>query len=172
MPSIGDLVEAKHDVIIGGGLIGAFTYPDCALRCLNSVLFAKGDFGGETTSYNTRLAHGGIRYIARKDDWPLAIEFLRERHILRSIASRLVNDMEFILRIYDGCIDFTLTIESILTPRVLTGRLKRLIQTNYPCACRNLHVRFARGAHVYRSDFFTITNTNDIICLRIRIPSA
>jgi len=54
---------------------------------------------------------------------------LRERKILKEIAPHLVHDMDFILPIYDGCIDFPLTIDSLLESHSLTGNVKRLIQT-------------------------------------------
>jgi len=131
MCNIEDSVATEHNVIIiGGGLIGAFIYLDCALRGLDPILFERGDFGAETTSYNTRLAHGGVRYTARKEDWSLVIESLRERYTLKKIAPHLVHDMDFLLPIYDGCIDFPLTIESILDSHYLHGGLRRLLQTS------------------------------------------
>lgn len=53
-----------HDVIIiGGGVTGAGTARDCAMRGLKVLLFEKGSPGGATTASSSHLIHGGLRYL-------------------------------------------------------------------------------------------------------------
>jgi glycerol-3-phosphate dehydrogenase len=50
-------------VIIGGGINGAGIARDAALRGLSVILFDKSDFGSGTSSWSSRLIHGGLRYL-------------------------------------------------------------------------------------------------------------
>ena len=50
-------------IIIGAGINGASIARDAAMRGLNVLLLDKGDIAGGTTSWSTRLIHGGLRYL-------------------------------------------------------------------------------------------------------------
>ena len=50
-------------IVIGGGINGVAVARDAALRGLKTVLIEKSDFGGGTTSWSSRLVHGGLRYL-------------------------------------------------------------------------------------------------------------
>ena len=50
-------------VIIGGGINGVGIARDAAGRGLNTCLIEKGDIASETSSWSTKLIHGGIRYL-------------------------------------------------------------------------------------------------------------
>ena len=49
--------------IIGGGINGAGIARDAAGRGLSVCLADKGEIGGATSSWSTKLIHGGLRYL-------------------------------------------------------------------------------------------------------------
>jgi glycerol-3-phosphate dehydrogenase len=50
-------------IVIGAGINGAGIARDAAVRGLKVLLLDKGDIGGGTSSWSTRLIHGGLRYL-------------------------------------------------------------------------------------------------------------
>jgi len=86
-------------VVIGGGVNGAATARDAALRGLSVLLVEKDDFAGGTTSWSTRLIHGGLRYL-EYFEFSLVRESLREREILLRIAPHLVKPIQMTIPIY------------------------------------------------------------------------
>ena len=49
--------------IIGGGINGAGIARDASGRGLSVCLADKGEIGGATSSWSTKLIHGGLRYL-------------------------------------------------------------------------------------------------------------
>ena len=99
---LGNLEQAQFDVIvIGAGINGAGIARDAAMRGLNVLLVDKGDIGGGTTSYSTRLIHGGLRYLEH-GEIGLVRESLRERERLLRIAPHLVQPLDFLIPVYAG----------------------------------------------------------------------
>lgn len=93
-------VHRSYDlVVIGGGINGAGVARDAALRGLSTLLLDKGDFGGGTTSWSTRLIHGGLRYL-ETFEFALVRESLREREILLRTAPHLVRPLQLTIPIY------------------------------------------------------------------------
>jgi glycerol-3-phosphate dehydrogenase len=88
-------------IVIGGGITGAGTARDAALRGLSCLLLEKGDFASGVTSKSTRLIHGGLRYLANFEV-DLVAESLRERAILRRQAPYLIHPMPILIPIYRG----------------------------------------------------------------------
>ncbi len=86
-------------VVIGGGVNGAATARDAALRGLSVLLVEKNDFAGGTTSWSTRLVHGGLRYL-EYFEFHLVRESLREREILLKTAPHLVQPIQMTIPIY------------------------------------------------------------------------
>ncbi|MGJ3249299.1 MAG: glycerol-3-phosphate dehydrogenase [Elainellaceae cyanobacterium] len=86
-------------IVIGGGINGAGVARDAALRGLNTILIEKGDFCGGTTSWSTRLIHGGLRYL-EYFEFALVRESLREREILLHTAPHLVNPLLLTIPVY------------------------------------------------------------------------
>jgi glycerol-3-phosphate dehydrogenase len=86
-------------VIIGGGINGAGIARDAAMRGLSVILLEKSDFGGGTTSFSSRLIHGGLRYLEYAEI-NLVYESLHERSYLRKNASHLVNRIRINIPIY------------------------------------------------------------------------
>jgi glycerol-3-phosphate dehydrogenase len=88
-------------IVIGGGITGAGTARDAALRGLSCLLLEKEDFASGVTSKTTRLIHGGLRYLANFEV-DLVAESLRERAILRRMAPYLIRPIPLIIPIYKG----------------------------------------------------------------------
>ncbi len=88
-------------IVIGGGVNGAGVARDAALRGLKTILIEKGDFAGGTSSWSTRLIHGGLRYL-EYFEVPLVRESLREREILLHTAPHLVRPLLLTIPIYKG----------------------------------------------------------------------
>ena len=92
-------VERIDLIVIGAGINGAGIARDAALRGLRVILLDKGDIGGGTTSWSTRLIHGGLRYLEHRE-FGLVRESLRERERLLHIAPHLVQPLPLLLPIY------------------------------------------------------------------------
>jgi len=86
-------------LIIGGGATGCFTARDCAMRGLSVALVEAKDFGSATSAHNSKLAHGGLRYL-RNLEISLVRESLRERRNLMRIAPHMVRPLPFLLPLY------------------------------------------------------------------------
>jgi glycerol-3-phosphate dehydrogenase len=86
-------------IIIGAGINGAGVARDAAIRGLKVLLLDKGDFGGGTSSWSTRLIHGGLRYLEH-GELGLVRESLREREILLNIAPHLIKPLSILVPIY------------------------------------------------------------------------
>src|SRR3954465_15680657 len=92
--------ERPFDVIVvGAGINGAGIARDAALRGLRVLVLDKGDVASGTTSWSTRLVHGGLRYLEHLEV-PLVRESLRERETLLKIAPHLVRPLSFFVPIY------------------------------------------------------------------------
>lgn len=87
-------------IVIGGGCNGAGIAWDGALRGLRVLLLEKEDFGWATSAWNSRLIHGGLKYL-EKYDVRLVRESLREREWLLRAAPHLVRPRQFVLPFYD-----------------------------------------------------------------------
>src|SRR5688572_1167086 len=86
-------------IVIGAGINGAGIARDAAMRGLNVLLLDKADIGGGTSSWSTRLIHGGLRYLEH-GEFGLVRESLRERECLMNIAPHLVHPLRLLLPIY------------------------------------------------------------------------
>ena len=86
-------------IIIGAGINGAGVARDAAMRGLKVLLLDKGDLGGGTSSWSTRLIHGGLRYLEH-GEFGLVRESLRERETLLRIAPHLVRPLPLLFPIY------------------------------------------------------------------------
>ncbi len=91
--------QAYDLIVIGGGINGAATARDAALRGLKTVLIDKGDFACGTTSWSSRLVHGGLRYL-EYFEFNLVRESLAEREILLRSAPHLVHPLQLTIPIY------------------------------------------------------------------------
>ncbi|MFG6097039.1 glycerol-3-phosphate dehydrogenase/oxidase [Leptothoe sp. ISB3NOV94-8A] len=100
MPDYSTIEATTYDlIVIGGGINGVAVARDGALRGLKTILIEKGDFGGGTTSWSSRLVHGGLRYL-EYFEFNLVRESLREREILLRTAPHLVKPIQMTIPIY------------------------------------------------------------------------
>ena len=86
-------------IIIGAGINGAGIARDASLRGLRVLLLDKGDLASGTSSWSTRLIHGGLRYL-EYGEIGLVRESLREREILLRIAPHLVKPLAMVVPLY------------------------------------------------------------------------
>ena len=99
----GALIKAFEDfegdwdvVIVGGGATGLGILLDASQRGLKAVLFERGDFAQETSSFSTKLVHSGIRYLK---DFKLShyLESLSEQIVFRKSLPNLVSEIDFLI---------------------------------------------------------------------------
>ena len=90
-------MSKKFDLfIIGGGINGAGIARDAAGRGLSVCLADKGEIGGATSSWSTKLVHGGLRYLENYE-FKLVRESLKEREIVYKIARHISKPIPFII---------------------------------------------------------------------------
>jgi len=93
---------AEYDlVVIGAGINGAGIARDAALRGLSVLLLDRSDIGSGTSSWSSRLIHGGLRYL-EYGELPLVFESLRERRLLRKVAPHLVKRLRLKIPVYEN----------------------------------------------------------------------
>ncbi len=86
-------INSEYDVIIiGGGITGAGTARDCAMRGLSVLVVDKQDFANGATGRNHGLLHSGARYAVT--DRESAAECIRENMTLRKIAAHCVEETD------------------------------------------------------------------------------
>ena len=90
MPDIYDIF------ILGGGINGAGIARDAAGRGLKVCLADKGEIGGATSSWSTKLIHGGLRYLENYE-FKLVRESLKEREVIHQIANKITKPLPFII---------------------------------------------------------------------------
>lgn len=79
-------------IIIGGGITGAGTARDCALRGLKTLLVERSDLTNGATGRNHGLLHSGARYAVT--DQESATECIEENMILRKVARHCVEETD------------------------------------------------------------------------------
>src|ERR1700744_3664852 len=96
------LASEQFDLlIIGGGATGCFSARDAAMRGLKVALVESNDFASATSAHNSKLAHGGLRYL-RNLEISLVRESLAERRHLQMMAPHLVRPLPFLLPLYNA----------------------------------------------------------------------
>ena len=100
MRDLAQIQRTEFDVIvIGGGINGAGVARDAALRGLKTILVEKNDFASGSSSWSSRLIHGGLRYL-EYFEFPLVRESLKEREVLLRTAPHLVTPLQLTIPIY------------------------------------------------------------------------
>ncbi|MBQ1673984.1 MAG: anaerobic glycerol-3-phosphate dehydrogenase subunit A [Bacteroidales bacterium] len=79
-------------IIIGGGITGAGTQRDCAMRGLRTLLIERSDIATGATGRNHGLLHSGARYAV--NDPESAEECIKENRILRRIAAHCIEETD------------------------------------------------------------------------------
>jgi glycerol-3-phosphate dehydrogenase len=90
MPEVIDLL------VVGGGINGAGIARDAAGRGLTVTLVEKDDLASATSSWSSKLIHGGLRYLEQYE-FRLVREALREREVLLTLAPHIIRPLLFVL---------------------------------------------------------------------------
>lgn len=96
-----DLNKEFDLIVIGGGINGCGIARDASERGLKVLLLEKEDFASATSSTNTRLKHGGLRYLEFLE-FGLVKESLTERELLLKNANYLVKPLPICIPIFDS----------------------------------------------------------------------
>lgn len=83
-------------LIVGGGVNGAGIARDAAGRGLNVLLVERDDLAAHTSSWSTKLVHGGLRYLEHYE-FRLVAEALAEREVLLRLAPHIIEPLAFVL---------------------------------------------------------------------------
>jgi len=83
-------------LVIGGGVNGAGIARDAAGRGLQVLLAEQDDLASGTSSWSSKLIHGGLRYLEHYE-FRLVAEALAEREVLLRIAAHLVQPARFVM---------------------------------------------------------------------------
>lgn len=86
-------------LVCGGGIYGAWTAYDAALRGLKVMIVEQGDWAGATSSASSKLIHGGLRYLETYD-FKLVSKALKEREMLLRTAPHRVWPLRFGVPVY------------------------------------------------------------------------
>ncbi len=98
--TIASLANHSFDlIIIGGGITGAGTAREAAIRGMRVALVERDDFASGTSSRSSRLVHGGVRYLEH-GHLGLVFEASRERRLLLQLAPHLVRPLAFTWPVY------------------------------------------------------------------------
>jgi glycerol-3-phosphate dehydrogenase len=82
--------------VIGGGVNGAGIARDAAGRGFSVFLAEQNDLGSGTSSWSTKLIHGGLRYLEYYE-FRLVREALAEREVLLGLAPHIIRPQRFVL---------------------------------------------------------------------------
>ncbi|MDO8414120.1 MAG: glycerol-3-phosphate dehydrogenase/oxidase [Gallionellaceae bacterium] len=94
------LAGCQFDLLVcGGGIYGAWTAYDAALRGLRVAIVEQGDWAQATSSASSKLIHGGLRYLETWD-FKLVKKALVERSRLLSNAPHRVWPLRFGIPLY------------------------------------------------------------------------
>ncbi|WP_435627434.1 glycerol-3-phosphate dehydrogenase/oxidase [Candidatus Ferrigenium straubiae] len=94
------LAGRRFDLLVcGGGIYGAWTAYDAALRGLSVAIVEQGDWASATSSASSKLIHGGLRYLESLD-FKLVKKALAERQMLLATAPHRVWPLRFGLPVY------------------------------------------------------------------------
>ena len=98
----GDAATPMVDLaIIGGGINGCGIARDAAGRGYSVYLCEKDDLASGTSSWSTKLIHGGLRYLEYYK-FRLVREALQEREVLWAIAPHIIHPLRFVLPHHKG----------------------------------------------------------------------
>ena len=95
-------VEPHYDLlIVGGGITGAAVLHAASRRGVRALLVERDDFASGTSSWSSKLVHGGLRYL-KSGQWRLTLESVRERERLLRERPGLVEPQPFVMPIHAG----------------------------------------------------------------------
>jgi glycerol-3-phosphate dehydrogenase len=95
-------IRKIHDIfVIGGGINGCGIARDAVGRGYSVYLAEMNDLASGTSSYSTKLIHGGLRYLEHYE-FRLVREALMEREVLWKNAPHIIWPMRFVLPHAEG----------------------------------------------------------------------
>jgi glycerol-3-phosphate dehydrogenase len=108
-------LQGEFDLLVcGGGIYGAWTAYDAALRGLKVALVEQGDWASATSSASSKLIHGGLRYLETYD-FKLVRKALKERQMLLQAAPHRVWPLRFGVPVYTDSRNGMLKLKAGLT---------------------------------------------------------
>ena len=94
------LASRQFDLLVcGGGIYGAWTAYDAALRGLSVAIVEQGDWASATSSASSKLIHGGLRYL-ESFGFKLVRKALAERQMLLAMAPHRIWPLRFGVPVY------------------------------------------------------------------------
>jgi len=97
-----EIVSKVYDIfVIGGGINGCGIARDAVGRGYKVCLAEMNDLGSGTSSWSTKLIHGGLRYLEHYE-FRLVREALIEREVLLNMAPHIIWPMRFVLPHHKG----------------------------------------------------------------------
>ena len=126
------LQNGQCDLLIcGGGIYGAWTAFDAALRGLKVIIVEQGDWASATSSASSKLIHGGLRYL-ESYDFKLVKKALRERRLLLKNAPHRIWPLRFGVPVYEHSRVGSLRLKAgLLLYDFLAGRLSADFSHHY-----------------------------------------
>ena len=92
--------DASVDLlVVGGGIAGAAVLHEASRRGLKVLLVERDDFASGTSSWSSKLIHGGMRYL-KSGQWRMTRESVRERERLLDDRPGLVEPQPFLMPVY------------------------------------------------------------------------
>jgi glycerol-3-phosphate dehydrogenase len=95
------MTEQYDLIVVGGGINGVGIARDAAGRGLSVLLCERDDLASHTSSWSSKLIHGGLRYLEHKE-FRLVRESLIEREVLLRAAPHLIKPLRFVLPYHEG----------------------------------------------------------------------
>jgi glycerol-3-phosphate dehydrogenase len=83
-------------LVVGGGINGTGIARDAAGRGLKVMLTEQADLASATSSWSSKLIHGGLRYLEQYE-FRLVREALQEREVLLRLAPHIIRPLAFVL---------------------------------------------------------------------------
>ena len=144
-------------IVIGGGASGLGVAFDAISRGFRPLVLEKADFAKGTSSKATKLAHGGVRYLAQ-GQVGLVQEALQERGIMANIAPHLFYRQSFLIPNYQWWRQpyyyFGMKVYDMLAGRLGIGKAASLSADETARRLPNLNPGSLKGGVVYRDGQF------------------
>jgi glycerol-3-phosphate dehydrogenase len=97
-----EAVQGPFDIlVVGGGINGCGIAREAVGRGLSVSLVEMNDLASGTSSWSTKLIHGGLRYLEFYE-FRLVREALQEREVLWAIAPHIIHPLRFVLPHHKG----------------------------------------------------------------------
>ena len=96
-----DLKPHYDLIVVGGGITGAGIFREAARAGVSVLLVEARDYASGTSSWSSKLVHGGLRYL-KSGDLRLTAESVAERQRLLHEAPDVVEPLNFLMPLYEG----------------------------------------------------------------------